>query len=140
MSQGFRIDSKKVSCQKSRISSKIYCEPLMHAFSPYKDLVESLEYWYEKTKRRITFEYLIWNNINDDFNHINALLSICKRIPSKINLIEYNSIGNSNFESADEIWINNYLNILKDNKIPVSIRRSRGKDIQAACGQLANKH
>ena len=87
-----------------------------------------------------TFEYLIWNNINDDFNHINALVSICKRIPSKINLIEYNSIGNSNFESADEIWINNYLNILKDNKIPVSIRRSRGKDIQAACGQLANKH
>ena len=107
---------------------------------PIKDLVESLEYWYEKTKRRITFEYLIWNNINDDFNHINALVSICKRIPSKINLIEYNSIGNSNFESADEIWINNYLNILKDNKIPVSIRRSRGKDIQAACGQLANKH
>ncbi len=107
---------------------------------PIKDLVESLEYWYEKTKRRITFEYLIWNNINDDFDHINALVSICKRIPSKINMIEYNSIGNSNFESADEIWINNYLNILKDNKIPVSIRRSRGKDIQAACGQLANKH
>ena len=107
---------------------------------PIIDLVESLDYWYKKTKRRITFEYLIWKNINDDFNHINALVSICKRIPSKINLIEYNSIGNSNFESADEIWINNYLNILKDNKIPVSIRRSRGKDIQAACGQLANKH
>ena len=107
---------------------------------PLKDLFESLDYWYEKTKRRITFEYLIWNNINDDYNHINKLVSICKRIPSKINLIEYNSIGNPNFELADEIWINNYLNVLKDNKIPVSIRRSRGKDIQAACGQLANKH
>ena len=107
---------------------------------PIKELIQSLEYWYIKTKRRITFEYLIWKEINDDYTHINALVSISKRIPSKINLIEYNSIGDSKFKMADEIWLNNYMNILKDNKIPVSVRRSRGKDIQAACGQLANKH
>ena len=58
---------------------------------PLKDLIESLEYWYKKTKRKITFEYLIWKEINDDFDHINALVKICKRIPSKVNLIEYNS-------------------------------------------------
>jgi 23S rRNA (adenine2503-C2)-methyltransferase len=107
---------------------------------PLKDLVESLEYWYSKTKRKITFEYLVWKEINDDFQHINALVKICKRVPSKVNLIEYNSTDNKQFETADIEWINNYINVLKDNKIPVSIRRSRGKDIQAACGQLANKH
>lgn len=107
---------------------------------PLKDLVESLEYWYSKTKRKITFEYLVWKDINDDFQHINALVKICKRVPSKVNLIEYNSTDNKQFETADIEWINNYINVLKDNKIPVSVRRSRGKDIQAACGQLANKH
>ena len=107
---------------------------------PLKDLIESLEYWYKKTKRKITFEYLIWKEINDDFDHINALVKICKRIPSKVNLIEYNSADNPKFESANIKWLNNYLNVLKDNKIPVSVRKSRGKDIDAACGQLANKH
>ena len=107
---------------------------------PLKDLIESLEYWYKKTKRKITFEYLIWKEINDDFDHINALVKICKRIPSKVNLIEYNPTDNPKFESANVKWLNNYLNVLKDNKIPVSVRKSRGKDIDAACGQLANKH
>ena len=68
------------------------------------------------------------------------MVKICKRVPSKVNLIEYNSTDNKQFETADIEWINNYINVLKDNKIPVSVRRSRGKDIQAACGQLANKH
>ena len=107
---------------------------------PLKDLTNSLDYWYKKTKRKITFEYLIWKEINDDFDHINALVKICKRVPSKVNLIEYNSTDNPKFESADVFWLNNYLNVLKDNKISVSVRRSRGKDIQAACGQLANKY
>ena len=103
-------------------------------------MTNSLDYWYKKTKRKITFEYLIWKEINDDFDHINALVKICKRVPSKVNLIEYNSTDNPKFESADVFWLNNYLNVLKDNKISVSVRRSRGKDIQAACGQLANKY
>ena len=107
---------------------------------PLKELVDSLDYWYRKTKRKITFEYLIWKGINDDFDHINALVSICKRIPSKINIIEYNDTDNSTFQNADDRWINNYVTTLKENKIPVSVRRSRGKDIDAACGQLANKY
>ena len=107
---------------------------------PIKELVDSLEYWYKKIKRKITFEYLIWKEINDDFEHINALVSICKRIPSKVNIIEYNDTDNSMFRNADDKWINNYVTILKENRIPVSVRRSRGKDIDAACGQLANKY
>ena len=113
--------------------------PFSKAF-PLSQLIKSLEYWYKKTKRKITFEYLIWKGINDDFEHINALVKICKRVPSKVNLIEYNSIDDPRFSKADESWVNNYLNILKENKVSASIRRSRGKDIQAACGQLANKH
>jgi len=107
---------------------------------PLNQLIKSLEYWYEKTKRKVTFEYLIWKGINDDFEHIDALVKICKRVPSKVNLIEYNSIDDPRFSKADELWVNYYLNILKENKLSASIRRSRGKDIQAACGQLANKH
>ena len=107
---------------------------------PIKELVDSLEYWYKKIKRKITFEYLIWKEINDDFEHINALVTICKRIPSKVNIIEYNDTDSSMFRNADDKWINNYVTTLKENRIPVSVRRSRGKDIDAACGQLANKY
>ena len=107
---------------------------------PLNQLIKSLEYWYEKTKRKVTFEYLIWKGINDNFEHIDALVKICKRVPSKVNLIEYNSIDDPRFLKADELWVDNYLKILKENKVSASIRRSRGKDIQAACGQLANKH
>ena len=107
---------------------------------PLDKLINSLDYWYKKTKRKVTFEYLIWKGINDDLEHIEALVKICKRIPSKVNLIEYNSIDSPTFKKADDFWVDNYLKILKKNKIPVSVRRSRGKDIDAACGQLANKH
>ena len=107
---------------------------------PLDKLINSLDYWYKKTKRKVTFEYLIWKGINDDLDHIEALVKICKRIPSKVNLIEYNSIDSPTFKKADDFWVDNYLKILKKNKIPVSVRRSRGKDINAACGQLANKH
>ena len=107
---------------------------------PLDKLMNSLDYWYKKTKRKVTFEYLIWKGINDDLEHIEALVKICKRIPSKVNLIEYNSIDSPTFKKADDFWVDNYLKILKKNKIPVSVRRSRGKDINAACGQLANKH
>tara|TARA_Y100000287_G_scaffold118484_1_gene95244 strand:- start:1655 stop:2308 length:654 start_codon:yes stop_codon:yes gene_type:complete len=106
---------------------------------PLHDIKESLEYWYAKTKRKITFEYIVWKNINDSIKDIDALVNYCKSIPSKVNLIEYNSIGDSQFESASNNMINLYKSILEKNRITVTVRRSRGKDIDAACGQLANK-
>ena len=103
------------------------------------EIKDSLIYWYSKTKRKITFEYIVWKDINDSIEHINALVNYCKSIPSKVNLIEYNSIGDQNFESANQNMINLYKDILEKNRITVTVRRSRGKDIDAACGQLANK-
>jgi len=104
-----------------------------------EDIKESLLYWYSKTKRRITFEYIVWKGINDTVEDVNALVSYCKTIPSKVNLIEYNTIGDKNFISATDNIINLYKDLLEKNKITVTVRRSRGKDIDAACGQLANK-
>ena len=107
---------------------------------PLNDIKDSLNYWYTKTKRKITFEYIVWKGINDSIEHIDALVKYCKSITSKVNLIEYNKTGNTKFRQASDMWLQNYLDVLKNNKIPVSVRRSRGKDIEAACGQLANKH
>ena len=106
---------------------------------PLSDLVDSLNYWYQKTKSKITIEYLVWEAINDNINHINSLVNFCKRVPSKVNLIEFNDIGNLKFKSAKNRWIQKYIEILELNKISVTVRRSRGEDINAACGQLANK-
>lgn len=104
-----------------------------------KDLRDSLIYWYSKTKSRITYEYVVWEGINDSEKDINALVAFCKFAPSKVNLIEYNPIDDSNFKQASNAAVNNYVETLERNGIVVTVRRSRGKDIDAACGQLANK-
>lgn len=106
---------------------------------PLTDLRESLEYWYSKTKSRITYEYVIWGGINDDKASIDALVRFCKYVPCKVNLIEYNPIDDGEFQQADEQATNAYIKALERNDITVVVRRSRGKDIDAACGQLANK-
>lgn len=104
-----------------------------------QDLKEALQYWYEKTNRRITYEYVIWDGINDTRADISALVSFCKYVPCKVNLIEYNSIDDPEFKQASSSVTDTYIEILERNRIPVTVRRSRGKDIDAACGQLANK-
>ena len=106
---------------------------------PLNDLKQAIKHWYSKTKKIVTYEYIVWDNINDDDEHINALVDFCKFSPSKVNLIEYNSTENSLFNSASDNIIDRYIDALEKNKIPVTIRKSRGKDIDAACGQLANK-
>lgn len=107
---------------------------------PLKDLRASLEYWYAKTKRKITYEYVVWKGINDRKEDIQALVKFCKYVPSKVNLICYNAIGDDDFIQADDAVIAFYEKMLTQSKIIVNIRRSRGQDIDAACGQLANKH
>ncbi len=106
---------------------------------PLTDLKEALEYWYEKTNRKITYEYVVWQGINDRKEDIDALVRFCKYVPAKVNLIEYNPIDDGEFQQASERALNNYISILEMNDIVVNVRRSRGKDIDAACGQLANK-
>lgn len=104
-----------------------------------EELKESLKHWYDKTKRKVTYEYVIWKGINDKKEDAQALVKFCQVIPSKVNLIEYNPIDEGQFQQADESAINTYVSLLEANGIVVNVRRSRGKDIDAACGQLANK-
>jgi 23S rRNA (adenine2503-C2)-methyltransferase len=106
---------------------------------PLADLRESLEYWYRKTKSKISYEYVVWKDINDNQESIDALVKFCKYVPCKVNLIEYNPIDDGEFQQASEEATNAYIKALEANGIVVKVRRSRGKDIDAACGQLANK-
>ena len=106
---------------------------------PLSELRESLEYWYHKTKSKITYEYVVWKGINDNKASIDALVKFCKYVPCKVNLIEYNPIDDGEFQQASEESINAYIKTLAANDIVAKVRRSRGKDIDAACGQLANK-
>ena len=106
---------------------------------PLADLRESLEYWYRKTKSKISYEYVVWKDINDNKPSIDALVKFCKYVPCKVNLIEYNPIDDGEFQQASEESINAYIVALENAGIVVKVRRSRGKDIDAACGQLANK-
>ena len=110
-----------------------------NATFPLADLREALQYWYDKTKSRITYEYVVWRGINDTRKDADALVKFCKFAPSKVNIIEYNPIGDEVFNQADTSAIEMYQQILERNGITVTVRRSRGKDIDAACGQLANK-
>ena len=106
---------------------------------PLTDLRESLEYWYRKTKSKVTYEYVVWKGINDDKKSIDALVKFCKYVPCKVNLIEYNPIDDGIFQQASEEATNAYITALAKSNIVAKVRRSRGKDIDAACGQLANK-
>ncbi|PRX57860.1 23S rRNA (adenine(2503)-C(2))-methyltransferase RlmN [Flagellimonas meridianipacifica] len=110
-----------------------------NATFPLKDLREALEYWYAKTKNRITYEYVVWKGINDTQKDVDALVKFCQFAPSKVNLIEYNPIDDGEFQQASDSALQMYQDTLQRNGITVTVRKSRGKDIDAACGQLANK-
>ena len=110
-----------------------------NATFPLSDLREALIHWYQRTRKKITYEYVVWQGINDRKEDIEALVKFCRFAPAKVNLIEYNPIDDGQFQQAPEEVIQNYVKALEANGIVVTIRRSRGKDIDAACGQLANK-
>jgi len=104
-----------------------------------EELADSLRYWYQKTKSKVTYEYVVWKGINDSEEHAKALLKFAQVVPSKVNLIEYNPIDDGEFQQASDEVLNKYMDLLEKNGITTRIRKSRGKDIDAACGQLANK-
>jgi 23S rRNA (adenine2503-C2)-methyltransferase len=107
--------------------------------NPLSELADALRYWYDKTGKKVTYEYVVWKGINDSEEHAQALLKFCKVVPSKVNLIEYNPIDDGEFQQASERSLDMYMDLLERNGITTRIRKSRGKDIDAACGQLANK-
>jgi len=103
-------------------------------------LKEALQYFHEKTGTRVTFEYIIFNNFNDALEDAQELAEFAKCVPCKINIIEYNPIDDGEFQQASLAKVDAFANYLERKNIIVNIRRSRGKDIDAACGQLANKN
>ncbi len=102
-------------------------------------LVDALRYFYHKTRNRISFEYIAFQNFNDSLEDAARLAELCRHFPVMVNIIEYNPIDGAPFHKAAEYRIDDFARYLRDQGVMVTVRRSRGKDIDAACGQLANK-
>ena len=102
-------------------------------------LMESLDYFYQKTKNRISYEYITFQNYNDSIEDARKLAKLCKSFPVRVNIIEYNPIDGAPFLKSAEHRIDDFAAYLRKQGVMVTVRRSRGKDIDAACGQLANK-
>lgn len=104
-------------------------------------LVEALNYFYEKTEGKITFEYILLNSVNETVEDAKRLIQLARQVPNaKVNIIEYNPIEQASFTKADAKQRDQFIAILERAGVTATVRRSRGKDIDAACGQLANKH
>lgn len=105
-----------------------------------KVLIDALNYFYKKTGNEITLEYILFKNLNDSPKDAEELTKIYRQVPADlINIIEYNSIDAFKFTKPEEEDVQQFMNILANSKVNARLRRSRGKDIDAACGQLANK-
>lgn len=103
-------------------------------------IAEALKYFYEKTGSRVTYEYIIFKDFNDTLHDARELADFCKHVPCKVNIIEYNPIDDGQFTQAEPEKVDAFAAFLERLNIIVNVRRSRGKDIDAACGQLANKN
>ncbi|HMQ07456.1 MAG TPA: 23S rRNA (adenine(2503)-C(2))-methyltransferase RlmN [Saprospiraceae bacterium] len=102
-------------------------------------LMAALSYFYKKTKGKISYEYIAFENFNDSPQDASKLARLCQSFPVKVNIIEYNPVEGVHFVKSEENTIDRFARSLRDKNIMVTVRRSRGKDIDAACGQLANK-
>lgn len=103
-------------------------------------LAEALQYFYDKTGTRPTLEYIIFKDFNDSLQDAKDLEAFVRRVPSKVNIIEYNPIDDGEFKRATDENLNRFTSYLESKGVIVNVRRSRGRDIDAACGQLANKN
>jgi 23S rRNA (adenine2503-C2)-methyltransferase len=105
-----------------------------------KSLIDALNYFYKQTKNEITFEYILFKNFNDSLKDADELIKVYRQVPADlVNIIEYNPIDFARFEKPDEDRVEAFMQYLGKNRVNARLRRSRGKDIDAACGQLANK-
>jgi len=118
-----------------------------HEIMPINDtnniasLIEALNYFYQQTGNEITFEYILFKNFNDSLKDADELIKIYRQVPADlVNIIEYNPIQFAQFEKPDEETTAKFMAYLEKHKVNARLRRSRGKDIDAACGQLANKN
>jgi len=103
------------------------------------ELRESIRYFYDKTGSRVTYEYILFKNLNSSIEDAQKLVQFAKVSPCKINLIEYNKIDGMDYKKASKKTTENFISYLEEKNIIVNLRKSKGKDISAACGQLVNK-
>lgn len=104
-----------------------------------ESLGEALKYFYERTQTRVTYEYIIFENFNDTMEDADELAEFCKLIPSKVNILEYNPIEEAEFRNTSGNRMYKFKDRLEAKGVIVNIRRSRGRDVDGACGQLALK-
>ena len=102
-------------------------------------LVEALKYYYQKTRNKVSFEYIAFKGFNDSVKDAQNLIKLCRHFPVLVNIIEYNPVEGVSFEKSSHMHIDQFASVLRKNGVMVTVRKSRGKDIDAACGQLANK-
>ena len=103
-------------------------------------LADAIRYYHHKTGNGLTYEYIVFKGFNDELNDARELADFCRHVPSKVNLIEYNPIDGGDFTNTSLEKLNAFKDYLVGKRLQVNVRRSRGKDIDAACGQLANKN
>ena len=102
-------------------------------------LKEALTYFYEKTHTRVTYEYILLKDLNDSLEDARELVEFVRHVPSKVNLIEYNPVAGTGFQMTTPQRLDDFIAYLEKNGVIVNVRRSRGKDVDGACGQLAMK-
>ncbi|CAN5610682.1 23S rRNA (adenine(2503)-C(2))-methyltransferase RlmN [soil metagenome] len=103
-------------------------------------LADAMNHFFEKTGTRVTFEFIVFKDFNDGIEDAKELAAYCKKVPAKVNIIEYNPIDDGEFQQTLPERLDRFVRILEERGVIVNVRRSRGKDIDAACGQLANKN
>ena len=106
---------------------------------PLREVTEALKYYHQKTGKRITIEYILFGNFNDSVDDARELALFCRNFPVKINLIEYNQVKDSGYTKSTSVKTKAFAGFLENRNMVVNLRQSRGKDIDAACGQLAGK-
>ena len=104
-----------------------------------EELRESVRYFYDKTGSRVTYEYILFKDLNDSIEDAQKLVQFIKASPCKINLIEYNTVEDLPYERSSNRVTEQFMKYLEERNILVTLRKSKGKDINAACGQLVNK-
>lgn len=127
-----------ISLHSANETTRTALMPLNKACS-LADVAESLKYFVEKTGTRPTFEYLLLKDVNDSLEDAKMLARYCRQFPIKINIIEYNDVTGSGFRHSPEKKRDEFISFLESCNMVVNLRRSKGKDIDAACGQLAGK-
>tara|TARA_B100000497_G_scaffold83915_1_gene93531 strand:+ start:2947 stop:3975 length:1029 start_codon:yes stop_codon:yes gene_type:complete len=104
-----------------------------------EEVMDALQYFYKQTKNKVTFEYILFDHFNDSIEDAKELLKLCKQVPAFVNIIEYNQVDGVVLSKANKTRRNAFIELLDQNGVTAKVRISRGEDIDAACGQLANK-